>query len=412
MEKLWVYPEAADEKLVQHLSQQINIHPIIAKFLIKMDINTPEKVDEFFNPSLSKLLDPFLMRDMDKAVTRIRKAIEGKERILVYGDYDVDGTTAVSILHSFIANQPGVKMLPVEERQLEYRIPDRYSEGYGLNFEAVNFAKEHHFSLIITLDCGIRGNSEIELANQYGIDIIVGDHHRSGDELPNAFAILDPKIDGETYPYKDLSGAGIAFKIVEAYCKKYDIDEAKIYRYLDLCVMSIASDVVPITGENRILAYYGLKRINTKPRPAIEAILKHALIFRNQDPKSPIFFFDKPLFFDRELTINDLVFLIGPRINAAGRMESGKNAVRLLETEDNRLENFSAEIEAYNNERKELDRKATDDAIEVLDRLAEDFHHQTQKTTVVFNEEWHKGIIGIVASRLVEKYFRPTIVFT
>jgi single-stranded-DNA-specific exonuclease len=294
-------------------------------------------------------------------------------------------------------------MSDLATRQIEYRIPDRYSDGYGLNMLAVEYAKENNFTLIITLDCGIKANKEIDFANSLGIDVIVGDHHRAGEKIPKGYAVLDPKRTDCNYPYKELSGCGISFKIVQAYAQKHGIPETDIFDYLDMVVGSIASDVVPITGENRILAYYGLKQINTRPRPAFESILKYSNVVKSSKG-------DSSLFFNRELTIMDLVFLIGPRINAAGRMESGKNAVRLLLCDTiERSEIFAKEIDEYNQERKVLDAKATEEALTHFDsgKISE-----TGKTTVVYDPSWHKGVIGIVASRLTEFYYRPTIVFT
>ncbi|MDR1951126.1 MAG: single-stranded-DNA-specific exonuclease RecJ, partial [Bacteroidales bacterium] len=327
-----------------------------------------------------------------------------KERILVYGDYDVDGTTAVAVMFSFLSKQPNVDMSDdLNTRQIEYRIPDRYNDGYGLNISAIEYAKDHNFSLIITLDCGIKANKEIDFANSLGIDVIVGDHHRSGDAIPAGYAVLDPKRPDCEYPYKELSGCGISFKIVQAYAQKYGIPETEVFEYLDMVVVSIASDVVPITGENRILAHYGLKHINSRPRPAFESILKYSNVVKSSKG-------NPNLYFNRELSITDLIFLIGPRINAAGRMESGKNAVRLLLADTlERSEIHAKEIDEYNKERKLLDAKATEEALARFDsgKISE-----TGKTTVVYDPSWHKGVIGIVASRLTEFYYRPTIVFT
>ncbi|MCL2682474.1 MAG: single-stranded-DNA-specific exonuclease RecJ [Bacteroidales bacterium] len=403
MKKQWVRKEPVDNEIVNRLADELKLDRTLASLLVRRGITTAEDANSFFNPQLSQLHDPFLMKDMDKAVERIHRALQNKERILVYGDYDVDGTTAVAVMFSFLSKQPNVDMSDLNTRQIEYRIPDRYNDGYGLNASAVEYAKDHNFSLIITLDCGIKANKEIELANSLGIDVIVGDHHRSGDIIPAGYAILDPKRPDCEYPYKHLSGCGISFKIIQAYCRRYGIPETEIYDYLDMVVVSIASDVVPITGENRILAYYGLKQINTKPRPAFESILKYSNVVKSSKG-------DPNMYFNRELTITDLVFLIGPRINAAGRMESGKNAVRLLLADSiERSEIFAKEIDEYNKERKVLDSKATEEALAHFDsgKISE-----TAKTTVVYDPSWHKGVIGIVASRLTEFYYRPTIVFT
>ena len=405
MKKRWVRKEQVDSEIVVRLANELKMDHTLANLLVQRGIVSVEEADLFFNPKLSQLHDPFLMKDMDKAVERIHRALQNKERILVFGDYDVDGTTAVAVMYSFLSKQPGIDTTnsDLSARQIEYRIPDRYSDGYGLNETTVEYAKKHGFTLIITLDCGIKANKEIDLANSLGIDVIVGDHHRSGDVIPAGYAVLDPKRPDCPYPYKHLSGCGISFKIIQAYSQKYGIPEEDIYEYLDMVVVSIASDVVPITDENRILAHYGLKQINAKPRPAFESILKYSNVVKSNKG-------NPNLYFNRELTVSDLVFLIGPRINAAGRMESGKNAVRLLLSDTlERSELFAKEIDEYNQERKLLDAKATEEALAHFDsgRISE-----SAKTTVVYDPSWHKGVIGIVASRLTEFYYRPTIVFT
>jgi len=279
MKKEWARKEPADNDIVDRLANELKLDRTLAGLLLLRGITTTEGADLFFNPKLSQLHDPFLMKDMDKAVERIHRALQNKERILVFGDYDVDGTTAVAVMFSFFSKHPEVDMRE-NRRQIEYRIPDRYSDGYGLNVSAVEYAKDHNFTLIITLDCGIKANKEIDLANSLGIDVIVGDHHRSGDIIPAGYAVLDPKRPDCPYPYKHLSGCGISFKIIQAYAQKYGIPETEIYEYLDMVVVSIASDVVPITGENRILSHYGLKQINTKPRPAFESILKYSNVVK------------------------------------------------------------------------------------------------------------------------------------
>ncbi|MCL2413562.1 MAG: DHH family phosphoesterase, partial [Bacteroidales bacterium] len=318
MKKRWVRKEQVDSEIVVRLANELKMDHTLANLLVQRGIVSVEEADLFFNPKLSQLHDPFLMKDMDKAVERIHRALQNKERILVFGDYDVDGTTAVAVMYSFLSKQPGIDTTnsDLSARQIEYRIPDRYSDGYGLNETTVEYAKKHGFTLIITLDCGIKANKEIDLANSLGIDVIVGDHHRSGDVIPAGYAVLDPKRPDCPYPYKHLSGCGISFKIIQAYSQKYGIPEEDIYEYLDMVVVSIASDVVPITDENRILAHYGLKQINAKPRPAFESILKYSNVVKSNKG-------NPNLYFNRELTVSDLVFLIGPRINAAGRMESG-----------------------------------------------------------------------------------------
>ncbi|GHS84764.1 single-stranded-DNA-specific exonuclease RecJ [Bacteroidia bacterium] len=421
MDKHWEYAEEANIDLVNTVVETMGVSKIIAEMLVRRGITTEQEAEVFFNPKREHLHDPFLMKDMDKAVERIHKALRDKERILVYGDYDVDGTTAVAILFSFLTSQPGVKQpLDVDSRQIYYRIPDRYKEGYGLNFEAIEYAKARQFKLIITLDCGIKANKEIELANSYGIDVIVGDHHRLGEEIPAGYAVLDPRRPDCEYPYKELSGCGVSFKIIQAYTKKYELPVEPIYEYLDLVAISIAADIVPITDENRVMAYLGLEKINNNPRSSIKALM----LLSGKIKQRPQTDNTSNLFFDKKITISDLMFFIGPRINAAGRMGrddqgsgddqgtgGGKNAVRLLVTDDEeRVAQFSQEIDNQNEDRKKLDQKATDEALAQINS-----NHQIEiekNTTVLYNKDWHEGIIGIVASRLIETYYRPTIVFT
>jgi single-stranded-DNA-specific exonuclease len=358
-----------------------------------------EEARSFFRPDLSHLHDPFLMKDMDKAVERIEKAIRSGEGILVYGDYDVDGTTAVALVYTFLRSIYD---------QVDFYIPDRYSEGYGVSYQGIDYAADKGISLIIALDCGIKAIEKVEYAKSKGIDFIIGDHHRPGDFLPPAVAVLDPKRSDCSYPYEDLSGCGVGFKLVQAYAGRNNIAFEKLRKYLDLVVVSIASDIVPITGENRILAHYGLKLINTRPRPGFEAILMFSNIKKNTtETLNPL---NKNLYFNRELTISDLVFLIGPRINAAGRMESGRNSVELLIAET--IESASVigkQINEFNTERRNLDSLTTQQAIEAIEA---DPLLRNAKSTIVYNPEWHKGVIGIVASRLTEHFYRPTIVLT
>ncbi|MCK9611666.1 MAG: single-stranded-DNA-specific exonuclease RecJ [Bacteroidales bacterium] len=400
MEKRWVLKHQYNSDELEPLAKELNISLPIANLLFQRGIITFEDARNFFRPELKHLHDPFLMKDMGKAVERIEKAIENNERIIVYGDYDVDGTSAVALVYSFLKNQFQ------QYNNIDFYIPDRYNEGYGISEKGIDFAVETNTKLIIALDCGIKEIDKIAYANSKGIDFIVCDHHRPGIDIPVAFAVLDPKRPDCDYPYKELSGCGIGFKLIQAICQKKNIKVEELKQYLDLVVVSIASDIVPITGENRVLAYYGLKLINSNPRPGIEAVLQSGGIKR---------IFASPgnemgLIFSRELNINDLVFLIGPRINAAGRIESGRNSVELLIADN--LENaltLGTQIDNYNTERRTLDSQTT---IEAIDMVKNEPDLLRKKTTVVYNANWHKGIIGIVASRLTENFYRPTIVLT
>lgn len=397
MEKRWKLKEQSDAKLVSSLAKELNGNKIIANLLIQRGITNFEQAKSFFRPELTSLHDPFLMKDMDIAIDHIIKVIERNEKILVYGDYDVDGTSAVALVYSFL-------LKIYKKENLGFYIPDRYLEGYGISRKGIEFAASNDFKLIISLDCGIKAVENIAYAKELGIEFIVCDHHRPGDELPNAIAVLDPKRHDCNYPYDELSGCGIGFKLIQAYAQKANIPFEELHQYLDLVVVSIASDIVSITGENRILAYYGIKIINAKPRPGLEAILSFSGIRRLANPLS------EEQIFCRQLNINDLVFLIGPRINAAGRIEDGKNAVELLISKDLQSAMQIGEcINTNNTERKTLDTSITQAALEMVqsDKL-----HAKRKTTVVYRKDWHKGVVGIVASRLIESYYRPTIVLT
>lgn len=397
MIKRWILKEDGDPKIVGELASQLNIDYTLANLLVQRGICTFSDAKKFFRPDLKNLHDPFLMKDMDKAVERVNKAINKGEKILVYGDYDVDGTTAVSLIYSFFKEY---------SPNIDYYIPDRYAEGYGISTESINFAEQNGFSLIIVLDCGIKANDKVELAKSKNIDFIICDHHRPDEVLPAAYAVLDPKRPDCNYPYKELSGCGVGFKLAQAFSKKNKIPYEKLFGFLDLAVVSIASDIVPITGENRIIAYFGLRLINTKPRPGLEAILACAKVTRR--PKQ-LYTHNKSIF-SKELTINDLVFTIGPRINAAGRLENGKTSVELLNSENlNEAMVIAEKINNINNERRNLDNIATTKALE---DIKNDPDNKTKKTTVVYNPSWYKGVVGIVASRLTEMYYRPTIVFT
>lgn len=380
--KRWKIKETAPAAVVERLVKDVKVSPIIANLLWQRGVNTYEEAKLFFRPQLDHLHDPFLMKDMDKAIERIEQAIKNKEKILVYGDYDVDGTTAVALVYSFFKTI---------YKELGYYIPDRYKEGYGISTAGIDFAAANGYTLIIALDCGIKAIDKVEYATSKQIDFIICDHHLPGDTIPQAIAVLDPKRKECQYPYKELSGCGIGFKLIQAFSKKNNIGIENLEQYLDLCAISIAADIVPITGENRILAFYGLKHINASPRPGIRAMLEMTKI-------------------KRELTITDIVFVIGPRINAAGRMESGNKAVEMLisSTPEHAIEAGNY-LDKNNSDRRDLDIYTTQQALAMIE---ESTLLQDRKTTVLFDPNWHKGVIGIVASRLTETYYRPTIMLT
>ena len=376
----WNIKPIPDSKKIQHLQNQLQVDKIIATLLLQRGVETYEQAKTFFRPTLNDLHNPYLMKDMDKAISRIENAIANGENILVFGDYDVDGTTAVSLVASYLRSYyPNIATY----------IPDRYDEGYGISYKGIDFADDNNFSLIIALDCGIKSIDHINYANTKNIDFIICDHHRPGDKLPNAIAVLDPKRDDCNYPYDELCGCGVGFKLVQALAKNRNQTIEDLIPYLDLVAIAIAADIVPITGENRVLAKFGLQVINSNPRPGIKSLV-HNL-------KKKI------------LTITDVVFIIAPRINAAGRIKHGNEAVALL-TEYNldQAEIFASEIEQHNLDRKDLDKQITADALLQI----EENNEKKRFSTVVYNENWHKGVIGIVASRLTETYYRPTIVFT
>jgi single-stranded-DNA-specific exonuclease len=383
MKKKWVVKSPCDLSLVEDLSKQLNINTTLTALLIQRGITTFDEAKVFFRPELNMLHDPFLMKDMDKAIDRIDAAILHKEKMLIYGDYDVDGTTAVSLVYLFFKER---------YEHISFYIPDRNTEGYGISFKGIDWAKEHGFTLIIALDCGIKANDKIDYANNLGIDFIICDHHRPGIEIPDAVAVLDPKRDDCTYPYDELSGCGIGFKLVQGYVQKHALGFEILEPYLDLVAVSIAADIVPMTGENRILAYFGLKRINSKPRAGIRAIIEVSG-------------------FKKELTVSDVVFTIAPRINAAGRIESGNQAVELLISECPDAAKFKGDdINKQNITRKSLDQNITEQALALI---AQDEKFMHRKSTVLYGPEWHKGVIGIVASRILsEWYYRPTIILT
>ena len=383
IEKIWKLREVADRENVSRLSSELGVDPVLAELLVQRGVHTFEQARSFFRPSLDNLHDPFLMTDMDKAVERVHQAVSAGEKILVYGDYDVDGTTAVSLVYSFLRRLT---------RQLDFYIPERYDEGYGVSYKGIDWAAENGFSLIITLDCGIKANEKVEYARERGIDMIICDHHLPENELPKAVAVLDPKREDCNYPFDDLSGCGVGFKLVQAYSQRYGIPFESLIPLLDLLVVSIASDLVSVTDENRILAHFGLKQLNSNPREGLLAMIQLSGL--------------EPM----HLTIDDIVFKIGPRINAAGRMESGRIAVELLTASNvDEAIRIGSEINEHNNERKNIDRRITQEALEMVESgncLS------CANATIVYNPEWHKGVVGIVASRLVEAFYRPTIVFT
>lgn len=382
MNKRWAVRDRPDNTDVKKLADELNIDPVLSALLINLGVKTFDDARYFFRPDLRHLHDPFLMKDMEKAIERIETAIGSDEKILVYGDYDVDGTTAVSLVYSFFKK--------LYDR-IEYYIPDRYREGYGISTEGIDYAASNGFSLIIALDCGIKSVDKIAYANTKGVDFIICDHHLPGQELPEAIAVLDPKRSDCDYPYKELSGCGIGFKLIQAYAEKNDITFEQVSCYLDLAAISIACDIVYITGENRVLAYYGLQKINTDPCIGVKTLMGVAGKTINY-------------------TISDIVFLLGPRINAAGRIDDAKHAVELLIACNEGAASEKGElINIKNTERKGHDTSITDEA---LSMIAKDELMRGRKSTVVFNENWHKGVIGIVASRLTEKYYRPTIVLT
>lgn len=381
----WNYESPAPDVAAAEteLAHQLGIHPVFGKLLFDRGIHTPQEARRFFRPQLTELHDPFLMDDMQVAVERLNKAMGRKERILVYGDYDVDGCTAVALVYKFLQQYYS---------NIDYYIPDRYEEGYGISKKGVDFAAQTGVGLIIVLDCGIKAVEEIAYAKSRGIDFIICDHHVPDEELPCAVAILNPKRRDNHYPDTHLSGCGVGFKLMQAFAESNGIEFNKLTALLDLCAVSIASDIVPVMGENRILAYNGLRCLNSNPSIGLQAIIEVCGLA------------------DRELTMNDIIFKIGPRINASGRMQNGKEAVELLVEKD-----FQAAIEKaqrinlYNEARKDLDKQMTEQAVEQVKEMP---NLEDRRSIVIYNEAWHKGVIGIVASRLTEQYYRPAVVLT
>jgi len=382
MEKRWVVKEKGDIAVVKQLAGALGVSESLANLMVQRGITSADEAKAFFNPSLEYLHDPFQMKDMNIAVDRISTAIKKNERILVYGDYDVDGTTAVALMYSFLKDRYS---------NVEYYIPDRYKEGYGVSFQGLDFAYQNNCKVVITLDCGIKAVEKVKYARTKGLDVIICDHHYPGDEIPKALAVLDPKQPSCNYPYKELSGCGVGFKLIQAYSRVHGISFNEIAHYLDLVAVSIASDIVPITGENRVMAYFGLKQLNESPRTGLKELIRESEV-------------------TRALTIEDVVFKIGPRINAAGRMETGSKAVDLLVSSDSHLATgISKEINNFNIERRSVDRIITTEAMRMI---SEDQRTVNSKTTVLYNPTWKKGVIGIVASRLIETYYRPTVILT
>jgi len=380
-QKIWKLKAKPNEQKVFKLSKELGVSKAICALLVSREIDTFEKAKTFFRPQLSMLHNPFLMKDMDKATNRVIAAVASKERIRVFGDYDVDGITSVSLMYSFLKSQ---------NADCDYYIPDRYNEGYGISYAGIDGAIDKGITLMITLDCGVKAVEKIAYAQSKGLDVIICDHHRPGDVLPNAYAVLDPKRSDCDYPFKELCGCGVGFKLIQAYLKKQGLDEAIAFEYLDLVAVAIGADIVPIVGENRVMAFYGLKRLNEKPRTGMLALMKeHKRV--------------------GEMTITDVVFTIAPRINAAGRMKHAHNAVSLLiEENDAQAVKTANEIEEYNTDRRAHDQRIAKEALLQIKENKE----EERVSTVVYDPTWHKGVIGIVASRLIETYYRPTVVFT
>ena len=383
----WNYlPLTSEEQELEiELAKKFAGSPAIAELLVQRGISSVAEAEHFFNPSLSDLHDPFLMKDMEKAVNRLNKAMGAKEKILVYGDYDVDGITAVSLVYKYLRNYYS---------HIEYYIPIRDEEGYGISIKSIDYAVSIGVKLIIVLDCGIKAIDEIRYAKEHGIDFIICDHHVPDDTLPEAYAILNPKMDDNTYPYPHLSGCGVGFKFMQAFAKSNGLtNQNELFSLLDLVAVSIAADIVPMTGENRVMTYYGLKRLNSNPNMGLKSIIRICNLS------------------NKEITISDVIFKIGPRINASGRMQSGMEAVDLLTTKDqNEAYVKGRNIDQYNKDRKELDKRITEEANTILEQRGE--INSEHKSIVIYNKNWHKGIIGIVASRLTELYYKPAVVLT
>ena len=378
----WDFLPSPSEEAVTSLSKAINISPLLAGILVQRGVQTFDQAKTYFRPELADLHDPFLMKGMSEAVNRISEAIQKEEKILVYGDYDVDGSTSVALFYGFFRNYTDF---------LDYYIPDRYTEGYGVSEQGIEYAKEQGISVIVTIDCGIKAIGKITKAKEYGIDVIICDHHRPGNELPPAFAILDPKQETCRYPYDELCGCGVAFKLIQGFCQQNGIDESEAFEFLDLVAVATCSDIVPITGENRVLVSAGLKQLNTNPRPGLKALIELAG-------------------FKNDLTVTNVVFGIGPRINAAGRIDHAHGAVKLLLAENTEAAHgFGVKVNEKNNLRRDFDSSITQEALRMIEA---DVDLLEAKSTVLFKNDWHKGVIGIVASRCIENHYRPTIILT
>ena len=383
MEKVWNLKPQGELNDIKHLSAALNVNMVITNLLVQRGINTFNEAKAFFRPKLSDLHDPFLMKDMDKAVERLERAIENQEKVMIYGDYDVDGTTSVAMMYLFLKDHL---------QNIDFYIPDRYTEGYGISPHSIEYAASEDFSLIIVLDCGIKAVEKISYARQKGLDFIICDHHNPGDTIPDAVAVLDPKRPDCPYPYKELSGCGVGFKFLQAYTMHKNLPTEKLYNLLDLVVVSIASDIVPISGENRVLAYYGLKKLNKEPGMGLQTIINYSGLTAG------------------DITISDIVFKIGPRLNASGRIEHGKKSVQILVSlDEDSSDALGGEIDSFNEIRKTLDRDITQDALDMIENNPE---LKNRNSTVIYNRDWHKGVVGIVASRLTEFYYRPTVVLT
>lgn len=383
MDKIWNIKKQGDPNVIKHLSAALNVNMVIGNLLAQRGVTTYNEAKSFFRPRLSDLHDPFLMKDMDKAVARLEQAIETQEKVLIYGDYDVDGTTSVALMYQFLRSRL---------KQLDYYIPDRYTEGYGISPKSIEYAAEEEISLVIVLDCGIKAVEKIKSAKEKGIDFIICDHHNPDEIIPDAVAVLDAKRPDCDYPYKELSGCGVGFKFLQAYSQKNDVPVVELYDLLDLVVVSIASDIVPVTGENRVLAHYGLRKLNSNPSLGLKTIIQLSGLV------------------GQDISVSDIVFKIGPRLNASGRIEHGKKSVAILVvTDEEEAIELGDEINSYNEIRKTLDRDITQEA---LDMIAHDPTQLERKSTVLYNRDWHKGVVGIVASRLTEHHYRPTVILT
>jgi single-stranded-DNA-specific exonuclease len=381
MTRAWKIKENGHDTDIAFVAETLGVHKVIATLLVQRGIRTFDQAKAFFRPDLSDLHDPFLMNDMDIAVDRLLKAIQKRQKILVYGDYDVDGTTSVAMMYSFLRELTS---------EIDYYVPDRYTEGYGVSFKGIEYALQHEIELIIALDCGTKALEQVAFAKRHNIDFIICDHHTPGDSLPEAFAVLNPERHDSTYPFSSLSGCGVGFKLIHAIAAKTQIPFARIAEYLDLVVVSIASDIVPLVNENRILAFHGLKKLNETPNEGLKAIIKVAGLD------------------NKVITIDDIVYKIGPRINAAGRIESGKQAVELLVAQKPHEAAVHCEkIDTHNQTRRSIDKTITEEALQQIKH-----DNQYRYSTLLFNPSWHKGVVGIVASRLIEYYYRPTIILT